>query len=138
MNRPHKKTTSIWDKSQNLRVFSDKDLFITKSYTTIEQAENDRMKQIEAAAKNGDAFGTVIKLSTNESESVFEVINSRESSRNFRCSLKWPSKKEFTWEGLPDFLIEDLKKFRRIDMRTCPEYCLNLTVRKASNDLELF
>ena len=22
-------------------------------------------------------------------------------------------------------------------MRTCPEYCLNLTVRKASNDLEL-
>ena len=93
MNRPHKKTTSIWDKSQNLRVFSEKDLFITKSYTTIEQSENDRMKQIEAAAKNGDAFGTVKTLSTTESESVFKVINNRDSSRNFRCSLKWHGKK---------------------------------------------
>lgn len=73
-------------------------------------------------------------------ESKFKLVHMFDESKDIVCSLIWKKEgrnKKYEWINLPDFLETEVRsQFSKKDMKSCPQFCLNLVLRQVIKDVE--
>ena len=71
-----------------------------------------------------------------DKQNEFVIKHQQDASFDRTCKIKWIDKSVYEWEGLPEYMREEVRRFKLQDLRKCPDYCLALVLQQAKDEIQ--
>ena len=68
----------------------------------------------------------VIIDSENENEQNFIIKHTVDRTKDKECKIIWTGEKTHEWKGLPTYMRQEMTRFKILDLKNCPDFCLTM------------